>query len=56
MVVAGVALPNPASVGLHESLGFAPVGVFPQVGRKLGQWIDVGFWSLALEAGSGAAL
>lgn len=45
---AGIALPNDASVGLHESLGFAPVGVFRQVGFKHGAWHDVGWWSLAL--------
>lgn len=41
---AGVALPNPASVGLHESLGFIPIGVYRKVGWKLGRWIDVGWW------------
>lgn len=47
---AGIALPNPASVGLHESLGFAPVGVYRKVGYKLGAWHDVGWWGLALQA------
>jgi L-amino acid N-acyltransferase YncA len=42
--VAGVTLPNPASVALHERLGFTPVGVFGEVGHKLGRWHDVGFW------------
>jgi phosphinothricin acetyltransferase len=41
---AGIALPNPASVGLHEALGFEPVGVFRGVGFKLGEWQDVGWW------------
>ena len=41
---AGIALPNPASVGLHEALGFTPVGVFRDVGYKLGAWRDVGWW------------
>ncbi|MFI7587203.1 arsinothricin resistance N-acetyltransferase ArsN1 family B [Spongisporangium articulatum] len=45
---AGVALPNPASVGLHESLGFAPVGVYRNVGYKSGRWHDVGWWQLEL--------
>jgi phosphinothricin acetyltransferase len=45
---AGIALPNPASVGLHESLGFEPVGVFRRVGHKLGGWHDVGWWQLTL--------
>ena len=38
---AGITLPNAASVGLHESLGFRPVGVYPSVGFKLGSWHDV---------------
>jgi phosphinothricin acetyltransferase len=46
---AGIALPNPASVGLHEALGFAPVGVYRKVGYKLGDWHDVGWWQLALQ-------
>ncbi|MBA2308425.1 MAG: N-acetyltransferase [Pseudonocardiales bacterium] len=45
---AGVALPNEASVGLHEALGFTPVGVYRQVGHKQGAWIDVGWWQLSL--------
>jgi L-amino acid N-acyltransferase YncA len=45
---AGIALPNPASVDLHETLGFRPVGVFPNVGFKRGGWHGVGWWSLPL--------
>jgi L-amino acid N-acyltransferase YncA len=45
---AGITLPNPASVGLHESLGFQPVGVYRGVGYKLGAWHDVGWWQLSL--------
>ncbi len=45
---AGIALPNPASVGLHESFGFQPVGVYKGVGYKLGAWRDVGWWALSL--------
>lgn len=45
---AGIALPNPASVGLHEALGFQPVGVYHGVGYKLGAWHDVGWWHLRL--------
>ena len=43
---AGITLPNPASVGLHEALGFQPVGVYRAVGYKLGAWHDVGWWQL----------
>ena len=46
---AGITLPNEKSVGLHEVLGFVPVGVYRNVGYKLGQWHDVGWWSLALQ-------
>ena len=45
---AGVTLPNPGSVGLHESLGFQRVGVYRRVGYKLGQWHDVGWWQRSL--------
>ncbi len=45
---AGIALPNPASVGLHESMGFGLVGVYRGVGHKFGRWHDVGWWQLAL--------
>jgi L-amino acid N-acyltransferase YncA len=46
---AGIALPNPASVGLHESAGFQPVGIYRSVGYKLGAWHDVGWWERALQ-------
>lgn len=45
---AGIALPNAASVGLHETLGFTPVGIYRKVGYKHGAWHDVGWWALAL--------
>jgi phosphinothricin acetyltransferase len=47
-----IALPNPASVALHERCAFRKVAHFPQVGRKFDQWVDVGFWQalLPLEA------
>lgn len=43
-IVAGIALPNPASVALHEKLGFALSGIERGVGYKFGQWVDVGRW------------
>jgi L-amino acid N-acyltransferase YncA len=46
---AGITLPNLASVRLHESLGFQPVGVYRAVGYKLGAWHDVGWWQLTLK-------
>jgi phosphinothricin acetyltransferase len=45
---AGITLPNPASVALHESMGFSLVGVYRRVGYKLGGWHDVGWWQLVL--------
>jgi len=45
---AGVALPNSASVGLHQAVGFRPFGTFPRVGYKFGQWRDVAWFHLAL--------
>jgi phosphinothricin acetyltransferase len=45
---AGITLPNAASVGLHEALGFRRIGVYPAVGYKLGAWHDVGWWQLRL--------
>jgi len=45
---AGIALPNDASVALHESIGFKPIGVYRNVGYKLGRWHDVGWWQREL--------
>lgn len=45
---AAIALPNDASVGLHEAMGFVPVGVFHGVGFKHGRWHDVGWWQRTL--------
>jgi L-amino acid N-acyltransferase YncA len=47
---AGIALPNEASIGLHRALGFRPVGIYRQVGYKLGKWHDVAWLGLALQA------
>jgi phosphinothricin acetyltransferase len=46
---AGITLPNPASVRLHESLGFAPIGVYPRIGFKFGRWHDVAWFQLRLQ-------
>ncbi|AIE83959.1 arsinothricin resistance N-acetyltransferase ArsN1 family B [Fimbriimonas ginsengisoli] len=45
---AGIALPNEASVGFHESMGFHLVGIYRNVGFKCGQWHDVGWWQKEL--------
>ena len=47
-VIGGVALPNEASVALHEKLGFKKVAQFKEVGWKFQKWIDVGYWELIL--------
>lgn len=52
-VHAGITLPNAGSVGLHEALGFRPVGVYRSVGYKLGAWHDVGWWQPALRERAG---
>lgn len=46
---AGITLPNPGSVALHEAVGFRPVGVYEEVGFKQGTWRDVGWWQLSLQ-------
>jgi L-amino acid N-acyltransferase YncA len=46
--VGGIAVPNRASVALHEKLGFVKIGQFREIGLKFGQWIDVGYWELIL--------
>jgi L-amino acid N-acyltransferase YncA len=47
-VIAVIALPNPASVALHERFGLAQAGLFREVGRKFGRWVDVGYWQRVL--------
>jgi phosphinothricin acetyltransferase len=46
---AGIALPNRASVALHEAVGFKPVGVYRCIGYKLGRWYDVAWYQTALQ-------
>jgi phosphinothricin acetyltransferase len=48
VVIGGIALPNEASVKLHEKFGYRKVAHFEEVGYKFGQWIDVGYWQLFL--------
>ncbi|MEM9165402.1 MAG: N-acetyltransferase family protein [Planctomycetota bacterium] len=47
-IVAGIALPNAASVRLHESMGMQQVGCFKQIGTKFGETLDVGWWQCVL--------
>jgi L-amino acid N-acyltransferase YncA len=47
-VIGGIALPNDASVALHEKLKFEKTAQFREVGNKFDRWIDVGYWQLLL--------
>lgn len=49
VAVAGVTLPNPASIALHEGMGFEPIGVLRDIGWKEGDWRDIGYWQLHLQ-------
>jgi L-amino acid N-acyltransferase YncA len=49
-VIAGIALPNPASVALHEKMGMQKVGHFVKVGYKFERWLDVAYWQLDIRA------
>jgi L-amino acid N-acyltransferase YncA len=51
---AGITLPNDASVGLHETMGFQRIGVYRRIGFKQGAWRDVGWWQLELRAPTAA--
>ncbi len=44
LVLGGITLPNPSSIALHEAFGFQRMGVFKEVGRKLGQYWDVAWY------------
>ena len=46
--LAGTTLPNPGSIGLHQAMGFQPVGVYRTIGFKCGAWHDVAWWQLVL--------
>ncbi len=52
VVIGGIALPNQASVALHEKLGFEKVAHFAQVGLKFERWTDVGYWQLIFDQGA----
>lgn len=43
-IIAGIALPNEASINFHQSFGFEKIAQFREVGKKFGRWIDVGYW------------
>ena len=47
-LIGGIALPNNSSIALHEKMGFKKVAHFEEVGFKMNEWIDVGYWQLLL--------
>ena len=47
-IIAGISLPNDASVRLHEKFGMEKVAHFREVGRKFDRWIDVGYWEIVV--------
>lgn len=49
MLIATIALPNDASIAMHEKFGFKKVAHFPQVGFKFSRWIDVGLWQASVD-------
>ena len=52
-VLGGITQPNPASVRLHEAMGYRRVALLERVGWKFDRWHDVGYWELHLEDGDG---
>ena len=52
---AGIALPNPNSIRLHEAMGFVHLGTYLEVGFKHGEWRDVGWWRRPLAEGPPAS-
>lgn len=48
-VYAGIALPNPASVALHESIGMSLIAIYEKVGFKAGRWVDVAWYGMRLD-------
>lgn len=50
-VFSEIVLPNAGSVGLHEMMGFKPIGIHKDIGFKLERWQDIGYWQLRLSQG-----
>ncbi len=50
VAIAGIALPNEASIALHEKFGMEKVAHFAEVGFKFERWLDVGYWQLILDS------
>ncbi len=54
VMIAGIDAANPASIRLHERLGFAPAGTLREVGTKFGRWLDLVFMQRFLDGATGA--
>jgi len=52
--IAGITLPNEASISLHDHFGFRAIGVVKEAGYKLGRWHDVAFFQKPLARGDGS--
>lgn len=52
-IIGGIAIPNPASIALHESFGFEHDGTLHEVGMKFGRRWDVGYWELLSNSSAG---
>jgi L-amino acid N-acyltransferase YncA len=50
VAIGGIALPNPSSIKLHEKFGMEKVAHYKEVGYKFGEWVDVGYWQVQLDA------
>jgi phosphinothricin acetyltransferase len=48
IVIGVIALPNAASIALHEKFGMEKIGCFKEIGYKFNEWIDVGYWQMKL--------
>lgn len=48
VLMASIALPNEASIALHEKMGMTKVAHFDKVGFKFDRWVDVGYWQITL--------
>lgn len=47
--IAGITLPNDASTGIHQTMGFEPIGIYRKVGYKFGKWHDVAWLGMVLQ-------
>lgn len=54
--VGGIALPNAASIALHEKFGMKKIGEFHEIGFKQGQWLNVGYWQIVFDQQDGASV